>query len=215
MIAGVDEAGKGAVLGPLVVAAVAADTWDAVAVLGERDSKALAPRRREALCAEIVDSLSFAVVEVSADAIDAARGHETMNAIVAGAHAESLRRLSESGHRVTVAYLDACDVREGRYAATVGGQLGFPCTVVANHHADGLLAVVAAASIVAKVHRDRAIRLLEDEHGPLGSGYPSDPATCRFLDDCLDAGGSLPPFVRGSWRTVTDRQRARGQTTLF
>lgn len=215
MITGVDEAGKGAVLGPLVVAAVAAQEWDAVAVLGERDSKALAPRRREALCAEIVASLPFAVVEVSADAIDAARGRETMNAIVAGAHAESLRRLFVSGHRVTVAYLDACDVREGRYAATVGGQLGFPCTVVANHHADNLLAVVAAASIVAKVHRDRAIRLLEDEHGPLGSGYPSDPATCRFLDSCLDAGGPLPPFVRGSWRTVTDRQRARGQTTLF
>ena len=125
------------------------------------------------------------------------------------------RRLAASGHRIAVAHLDACDVREGRYAATVGRQLGFPCTVVANHHADGLLAVVAVASIVAKVHRDRSLRALEDEHGPLGSGYPSDPATCRFLDDCLDAGGPLPPFVRASWRTVTNRQRARAQTTLF
>ena len=61
MIAGVDEAGKGAVLGPLVVAAVAAQSWDTVAALGARDSKALAPRRREALCAEIVDALPFAV----------------------------------------------------------------------------------------------------------------------------------------------------------
>ena len=215
MIAGVDEAGKGAVLGPLVVAAVAAESWDAVAVLGERDSKALAPRRREALCAEIVEALPFAVVEVPADAIDAARACETMNAIVAGAHAEALRRLAAAGCRVAVAHLDACDVREGRYAATVGGQLGFPCTVVANHHADGLLAVVAVASIVAKVHRDRSLRALEDEHGPLGSGYPSDPATCRFLDDCLDTGGPLPPFVRASWRTVTDRRDARAQTTLF
>lgn len=215
MIAGVDEAGKGAVLGPLVVAAVAAHSWDAVAVLGERDSKALAPRRREALWAEIVEALPFAVVEVSADAIDAARASETMNAIVAGAHAEALRRLTASGHRIAVAHLDACDVREGRYAATVGGQLGFPCTVVANHHADGLLAVVAVASIVAKVQRDRSLRALEDEYGPLGSGYPSDPATCRFLDDCLDAGGPLPPFVRASWRTVTDRRHARAQTTLF
>ena len=150
MIAGVDEAGKGAVLGPLVVAAVAAQSWDTVAALGARDSKALAPRRREALCTEIVDALPFAVVEVPADAIDAARARETMNAIVAGAHAASLRRLAASGHRIAVAHLDACDVREGRYAATVGRQLGFPCTVVANHHADGLLAVVAVASIVAE-----------------------------------------------------------------
>ncbi len=215
MIAGVDEAGKGAVLGPLVVAAVAAPDWETVAILGERDSKALTPRRREAVFAEIVAALPFAVVEVPADAIDAARSRETMNAIVAGAHAAALRGIASAGHRITVAYLDACDVREGRYAVTVGRQLGFACTVVGNHHADDLLAVVAAASIVAKVRRDRALRALADEHGPLGSGYPSDPATIRFLDDCIEAGGPLPPFVRASWRTVTERQRARGQTTLF
>ncbi|MEN6341572.1 MAG: ribonuclease HII [Methanospirillum sp.] len=215
MIAGVDEAGKGAVLGPLVVAAVAASDWEAVASLGERDSKALTPRRREAVCAEIVEALPFAVVEVPADAIDLARGRETMNGIVAGAHAAALRTLFVAGHRIAVAYLDACDVREGRYAATVGRQLGHACTVVGNHHADDLLAVVAAASIVAKVRRDAALRALAEEHGRFGSGYPSDPATCRFLDACLEAGGPLPSFVRASWRTVTDRQRARGQTTLF
>lgn len=215
MIAGVDEAGKGAVLGPLVVAAVAAPDWEAVAVLGDRDSKALTPRRREAVCAEIVATLPFAVVEVAADAIDAARSHETMNAIVAGAHAAALRGIAAAGHPIAVAYLDACDVREGRYAATVGRQLGFACTVVGNHHADDLLAVVAAASIVAKVQRDRALISLADGLGPLGSGYPSDPVTIRFLDGCLEAGGPLPPFVRASWRTVTDRRRARGQSTLF
>jgi len=215
MIAGVDEAGKGAVLGPLVVGAVASPDWEAVAALGERDSKALTPRQREVVCAEIVEALPFAVVEVPADAIDAARSRETMNAIVAGAHAAALRALFRAGHRIAVAYLDACDVREGRYAVTVGRQLGFSCSVVANHHADDLLAVVAAASIVAKVRRDEALRALADEHGPLGSGYPSDPVTCRFLDACIEAGGPLPRFVRASWRTVADRQRARGQTTLF
>ena len=214
MIAGVDEAGKGAVLGPLVVAAVAAPDWEAVRTLGERDSKALAPRRREAVFSEIVEALPFAVVEVPADAIDRARSEETMNGIVAGAHAAALRALAAAGHRIAVAYLDACDVREGRYAATVGRQLGRRCTVVANHHADGLLAVVAVASIVAKVHRDRSLRALEDEHGPLGSGYPSDPATVRFLEDCLENGDPLPSFVRASWRTVADRLRAREQTRL-
>jgi ribonuclease HII len=215
MIAGVDEAGKGAVLGPLVVAAVAAPCWEAVEVLGERDSKALSPRRREAVCAEIVASLPFSVVEMPADAIDAARRHETMNAIVADAHAEALRRLAGAGHSVRVAYLDACDVREGRYAVTVGRRLGRACTVVALHHADDLLAVVAAASIVAKVRRDEAIAALVAEHGPLGSGYPSDPATRRFLDACLEDGGPLPPFVRASWRTVSDRRAPPGQATLF
>lgn len=215
MIAGVDEAGKGAVLGPLVVAAVAAPDWESVSALGERDSKALTPRRREIVCAEIVESLHCAIVEVSADAIDKARRRETMNGIVAGAHAAALRDLEAAGLRVTIAYLDACDVREGRYAATVGRQFGPGCTVVAMHHADDLLAVVAVASIVAKVHRDRAIRTLAEEHGPLGSGYPSDPVTRRFIDACIEEGDPLPPFVRATWRTVADRLEARGQATLF
>jgi ribonuclease HII len=214
MIAGVDEAGKGSVIGPLVVAAVAVPDWEVIAVLGERDSKALSPRRREAVCSEIVAAFPHAVVEVPADAIDAARSRETMNGIVAGAHAAALNQLLAAGHRITVAYLDACDVREGRYAATVGRQLGRGCTLVGMHHADDILAVVAAASIVAKVRRDLALRTLAEEYGPIGSGYPSDPATIRFLDGLLDVDTPLPPFVRASWRTVTDRQRARGQTLL-
>jgi ribonuclease HII len=133
---------------------------------------------------------------------------------VAGAHARALRNLHAAGLRVAVAYLDACDVREGRYAATVGRQLGARSTIVAMHHADDLLAVVAAASIVAKVRRDRVLRALAEEHGPLGSGYPSDPATRRFIDDFIADGDPLPPFVRASWRTVADRLEARGQTTL-
>src|SRR5690606_22152488 len=83
------------------------------------------------------------------------------------------------------------------------------CTVVACHHADSLLSVVAAASVVAKVHRDRAIRSLAEEHGSIGSGYPSDPATRRFLDECIADGGPLPPSVRTTWRTVADRLHAR------
>ena len=215
MIAGVDEAGKGAVLGPLVVAAVAAPGWEAVADLGRRDSKALTPRRREEVCAEIVATLPFSIVEVSADAIDRARAGETMNGIVARAHATALQRLAASGHLVRLAYLDACDVREGRYAVTVARLFGAGCTVVACHHADSLLSVVAAASVVAKVHRDRAIRSLAEEHGSIGSGYPSDPATRRFLDECIADGGPLPPSVRTTWRTVADRLHARAQTSLF
>lgn len=211
MIAGVDEAGKGAVLGPLVVAAVAAPDWKAVEVLGERDSKALTPRRREAVYAEIVRALPFSIVEVPADTIDARRRTETMNEIVGGAHAAALRNLLSAGHRVVVAYLDACDVREGRYAATVGRQIEAGCSVVAAHHADDLLSVVAVASIVAKVRRDRVMTALAEQNGPLGSGYPSDPVTVRFVEHCI-ASGPLPPFVRASWRTVADRLHEREQT---
>ncbi|NLX50288.1 MAG: ribonuclease HII [Methanospirillum sp.] len=215
MIAGVDEAGKGAVLGPLVVAAVASPDWEALAGLGDRDSKVLSPRRRKAICSEIVATLPFAVIEITAEAIDRARGNQTMNAIVAAAHADALCRLARAGHRPVVAYLDACDVLEGRYAADVGRRLGFTCSVVGSHHGDRLLPVVAAASILAKVSRDRVISALGTEHGPIGSGYPSDPVTRRFIVECLKTGDPLPGFVRTSWRTVSDLRRSRFQTTLL
>ncbi len=214
MIAGVDEAGKGSVLGPLVVAAVGAPDWATVRELGRRDSKGLTPRRREALYDEIIAALPFALVERTAAAIDTARRHESMNTIVAGAHAAALEGLFAGGHSIRVAYLDACDVREGRYATTVGRQLGAPCTVMASHRADSTLPVVASASIVAKVTRDRAIEALADEFGTIGSGYPSDPVTRRYIDGLLEGRGPLPSLVRASWRTVSDRRLAPGQTTL-
>ncbi|MGB9902981.1 MAG: ribonuclease HII, partial [Methanothrix sp.] len=58
-------------------------------------------------------------------------------------------------------------------------------------------------SIIAKVARDRSIRELEAMLGrPLGSGYPSDPATVRFLRDWIAENGDLPPFARKSWSTA-------------
>ncbi len=215
MIAGVDEAGKGAVIGPLVVAALAAPDWEAVREFGRRDSKALNPRQREALYEEIVAALPFAVEDRSATEIDTARRHESMNAIVAGAHAAALRRLVLEGLPISIAYLDACDVREGRYATDVGRRIGGGCTVLASHRADSTLPIVAAASIVAKVRRDRAIEALSMEYGSIGSGYPSDPVTRRFIDALLEERTPLPPLVRASWRTISDRRPAPGQMTLL
>ncbi|KAF5061420.1 Ribonuclease HIII [anaerobic digester metagenome] len=214
MIAGVDEAGKGAVLGPLVVAALAAPDWEAVREVGRRDSKALTPRQRDVLYDEIIGVLPFAVVERTAAEIDSGRRTESMNAIVAGAHASALRQLVSSGLAIRVAYLDACDVREGRYATEVGRRIGGGCTVLASHRADSTLPIVASASIVAKVRRDRAIEALSTEYGPIGSGYPSDPVTRRFIDALLKEQAPLPSMVRASWRTISDRRPAPGQTML-
>lgn len=214
MIAGVDEAGKGAVLGPLVVAALAAPDWGAVREFGRRDSKALTPRQRESLYDDIVASLPFAVVELTAPEIDGARRNESMNAIVAGAHASAVRRLVLLGLSISVVYLDACDVREGRYATDVGHRMGGGISVLASHRADSTIPIVAAASIVAKVSRDRAIEALSAEYGPIGSGYPSDPVTRRYIESLLVERGPLPPLVRATWRTVSSRRPASGQTTL-
>lgn len=205
-----DEAGKGAVLGPMVVAGVACEDQVALAAWGVRDSKALTPKRREALFDRIQGSLPCEAVVISANEIDSLRTTETMNVIVAQAHASVINRLQPDR-----AIVDACDVNPLRYRAMVAAGLQKPCDILSEHRADETHPCVAAASIVAKVLRDRAIRDLKEECGEIGSGYPSDPATCTYLEDYIAAHGSPPACARASWKTVTTLMDRQSQASLF
>ncbi|MDD1652176.1 MAG: ribonuclease HII, partial [Methanomicrobiales archaeon] len=102
-----------------------------------------------------------------------------------------------------IAYVDACDVDARRYGRRVRSLLRSSCRVVSEHSADGKYAVVGAASIVAKVTRDRAIAALAEEHGDIGSGYPSDPATVAHLEAYFRTHHRPPPYARRSWATIT------------
>jgi ribonuclease HII len=210
MICGVDEAGKGAVLGPLVVAAVAAESHAACEGLGLADSKVLSPKRREALYEVICGIFPVSVVRIGSAEIDDRRKHETMNEIVAGAHALAIASLLP----LECAVCDACDVDEGRYAASVASRLDNACPVDARHHADQNFPLVGAASIVAKVCRDREVRNFYAEYGNVGSGYPSDPVTIAFLKHYIASAGSPPPIARSSWKTVQSMIAQRAQTTF-
>lgn len=210
MICGVDEAGKGAVLGPLVVAAVAAESHAACEGLGFADSKTLAPLRREALYKVICATFQVSVIFIEATEIDRRRKRETMNEIVAGAHAGVIAALLP----LEKAICDACDVDEERYAATVGAHLHHACPVDAHHHADQNLPLVGAASIVAKVCRDREIRKYQTDYGNIGSGYPSDSVTISFLENYLAAADAPPAIARCSWKTVEAMVARRQQATF-
>jgi ribonuclease HII len=207
MICGVDEAGKGAVLGPMVVGGVGCEEMGDLPP-GVKDSKALTPKRRATLYDEITGSFPWTVIEVSAAEIDHLREEMSMNTIVARAHAGVIAALAPQ-----TAYVDACDVNEERYAATVSA-LGSPCPAIARHHADALFPVVSAASIVAKVSRDRRIIELQEAFGAIGSGYPSDPVTIAYLREQIRADGVPPVFARRSWKTVEEMMENRRQRSL-
>lgn len=210
MICGVDEAGKGSVLGPMVVAAVAVSSEDALDDLGVKDSKLLSAKERERLYALIKKRCKVAIVRLDANEIDAIRTEMTMNAAVARAHAQVIRKLSPH-----CAYVDACDVNIFRYAEMVKSHLDNHCEIVSEHHADEKFPVVSAASIIAKVTRDRAIATLSKKFGELGSGYPSDPVTIRFLNDWIDEHKEAPPIARKSWKTVSAILARRSQKSLM
>ncbi|MFA4862105.1 ribonuclease HII [Methanoregula sp.] len=209
MICGVDEAGKGSVLGPMVIAAVGVTSESVLEGLGVKDSKELSPKERERLYGLIRKRCTVSTVRLDAQDIDRIRGEMTLNAAVARAHAQAINKISPS-----CAYVDACDVNTLRYAEMVKSSLDSPCEIVSEHHADQKFAVVSAASIVAKVVRDRAIVSFAKKYGEIGSGYPSDPVTIRYLSDYIDEHKVPPPIARKSWKTVSNLIAQKTQRSL-
>ncbi|MEW5937776.1 MAG: ribonuclease HII [Candidatus Thermoplasmatota archaeon] len=198
MICGIDEAGRGPVLGPLVVAAVAVASDDALREIGVRDSKRLSRKRREALSVEIRKMAKIEVISISAARIDALRAEMTMNEIEVRAFASLLDRMQPEE-----AYLDSADVRAEEFGRQVRSLLSYaPLRLISEHSADVKYPVVSAASIIAKTERDAAMVRIGDEIGEeVGSGYPNDPVTRGFLARYLKQHGRLPPHTRRSWET--------------
>ena len=210
MICGIDEAGKGSVLGPMVVAGVLAPDMAVMALTGVADSKTLSRKRRELLYETITNTFATACTIISAQDIDRFRAEISMNDIVARAHADVIRKLP-----CATAYVDACDVNALRYGKTVSGYLGGMCLIVSEHKADARFPVVSAASVVAKVIRDRCIDELHEEFGNFGSGYPSDPYTVQFLETYIQEFRRPPFCARLSWETTRKIQDRILQPSLF
>jgi len=215
LIAGLDEAGRGCVIGPMAIAGVLVDEDGLRGLIkaGVRDSKALSPKEREKLANEIkAVVLDYHVVLVQPSEIDRAVAVGGLNKLEAKVMAEIIDRLKPE-----VAYVDAGDVVEERFALLIRSFLksARDIRIVSEHEADARYPVVAAASILAKVERDKAVREIESSLGlEIGSGYPSDPRTLRFLREWYTRNRSFPDFVRKSWRTAKEIASEIGKTTL-
>lgn len=196
---GVDEAGRGCVLGALVVGVFVTTEDDArLREAGADDSKALSPARR-AQALERLRALGLAEVrEIPVEAIDSGNlnvlEEEAIASLIA-AHRPDVVHIDALGHPRT---LGATRERLLRRLA----ESGLSPTLVIEPKADATWATVGAASIAAKVHRDACLHTLEATWGPLGSGYPSDPTTRRWLTERMRAGLPWPPFVRTRWATL-------------
>jgi len=201
LIAGVDDAGRGAVIGPLVIAGIAVDEkgLEEITALGVRDSKTVTPRRRERLASEILKIVkAYHIVKLSPREIDhiveTGKKLHRLNRLEAKAMAEVLSHLKPD-----IAYIDASDVMPERFSRHIAEELTFNVKIVSEHKADKTYPVVSAASIIAKVERDEAISILRKKYGEIGSGYASDIRTLKFLEEWVKKHGDYPDFVRKSW----------------
>ena len=200
---GVDEAGRGSVLGPMAVGGYAVDEarHAEVVATGVTDSKALSPRRREALV-PVLEALGEAAVHlVSAEEID--RGN--LNEIELDVIADLVRTL-----RPDRVWIDApCNPRGiPAWIRRLRARLPYRPWILVEPKADATYPLVGAASVCAKVARDVAVAAL----GPVGSGYPSDPVTRAVLAGFLARDEPLPAWVRSRWGTLA---ALRQQMTLL
>jgi ribonuclease HII len=197
-ICGIDEAGRGPVMGPLVVAGVKVESKDVLMALDVRDSKKCTPKKREWLYGEIKKRCQCEVRVVSAREIDDLRKDITLNQLEVNVYADIVSAL-----RPAKAYVDSVDTNEERFGKDILRQLDHEVDIVSRHKADDIYPEVGAASIIAKVERDRIVKAIGLEIGKdIGSGYPSDPVTQRFLRDWYSENGDLPPHTRRSWKTA-------------
>ncbi|MFQ6074351.1 MAG: ribonuclease HII [Candidatus Bathyarchaeia archaeon] len=215
-IAGVDDAGRGSVIGPLVIAGVLIEKENLhrLVDLGVKDSKLLSPRKREQLAEEIrKTALRCHFVALSTSEIDrvveTGRKLRRLNRLEARTMAEVIAALKPD-----VAYVDASDVLAERFKQHILENLPFQVRIVSEHKADAKYPIVSAASIIAKVERDKVIRELREKHGDFGSGYITDPKTVEFLEKWIKRFGSYPEFVRKSWKPAKRLKAEAKQTRL-
>lgn len=213
-ILGVDEAGRGAVIGPLVICGALIDDSKEPQLkeLGVRDSKLIAPKKRGELAKELEKILNaYKLIGLPAEVID-------MNRINLGVNLNELEMQNMSKIinelKPDKAYLDAVDSNIANVYKHLDKYLEVETDVVAEHGADNTYPIVSAASIIAKVTRDSRIEELKKEYGELGSGYPSDPTTKTFLSDWFKENKSFPKIVRKSWLTVSEHIKKEKQKSL-
>ena len=141
------------------------------------------------------DGRASAISKATPKAIDESVAQHQLNHLEAIQMAKVIKKLGPA-----VSYVDSCDVNPARFGREIT-KMSKTGKIKSYHHADSKFVVVSAASIIAKVTRDRAIEKIGKLY-PIGSGYPSDGRTVKFVRDWFLAQGKMPVFVRKSWAPV-------------
>ena len=212
-IIGVDEAGRGPVIGPLVVCALCVSESDCSILrdLGVRDSKLLSAKKREVIESEIRENAEskgwgISIVICEPSRIDSNSLHSDLNKLEVELFAEAIESACKDNSE-GVLRVDSCDVDESRFSRRIASKLGQNWTnwkIDSRHAMDSIDPVAGAASIIAKVSRDNEIARIQRELGfAIGSGYPSDGVTREAVRKLVS--GNLPhKDLRWSWSTVSD-----------
>ncbi|XP_069677902.1 ribonuclease H2 subunit A-like [Periplaneta americana] len=211
---GVDEAGRGPVLGPMVygICYCPLSKAEIFKEVGCADSKSLTEEKREIIFGKLCneqESVGWAIEAISPNNICNSmfrRQKHSLNQVAQDATVKLITKAKESGINISEVYIDTVGMPEKYQEKLTAIFPEFKITVAKK--ADAIYPVVSAASICAKVSRDRALKIwtfqegIEATYEDFGSGYPNDPVTKAFLAKNIDPVFGFPQLVRFSWSTA-------------
>ncbi len=173
--------------------------------IGVKDSKQLTPNKRTELATLIKKNcICFKEVHISSEEID---NREVSNISLNQLEVYKIVEIIDT-LKPDIIYIDAADVNEERFGQNIGNLLSYkPKEIISKHKADEIYPIVSAASIIAKTSRDTVInsirtKNINEGHGDIGSGYPSDRKTTEFLRNWIKKYKKVPDFARKSWKTT-------------
>jgi ribonuclease HII len=195
-VLGIDEAGRGPVIGPMIIAGVMIQEGKEAELGAVKDSKLLAHPKRIALGHEIVANSEFKIIEVSPKEIDDAVMSDELNLNWLEAHkqAEIINELKPD-----VAIIDCPSINCKAYTEYLRNLLtNKGIKLIVEHKADVNYPVCSAASIIAKVRREEEMDKIKAKYGDVGPGYPSNAVTQKFVKDNWQR---YPEIFRKTWST--------------
>lgn len=215
MVMGTDEAGRGPVVGSLMVAGVMIEKsqLDKLKKLGVKDSKVLTHQQRIELAKKIKELADeYKVIAIPPQEIDDAVNSDSklmnLNWLEAQKIAEIVNELEPD-----VVYIDCPSPNIKKFISYLRERISDPkVEIIAEHKADVTYPIVSAASILAKTRREEEVAAIERRVGQsIGSGYPSNPLCQKFLKENWD---KYPDIFRKSWMTWKDHKIAQAQKSL-
>ena len=215
-ILGIDDAGRGPVIGPMTLAGVLIDENEneELRSYGVKDSKLLSPSKRAMIKNKIQDRFKNHIEISTPEDIDKSTNLNYLEAIKSAMIINALTKEESDKVRVVI---DCPSTNLDAWRNDVWELIEKKENIelIVEHKADLNHPTVSAASILAKEKREDEIDKLRIQYDiDFGSGYPADPKTKEFLKDNINKK-EIQPIIRHSWNTVKKLRKASGQGTLF
>ncbi len=208
-VLGIDEAGRGSIVGPLVIAGAMTEDEEKLRKIGVNDSKLLSPEKREELYEKLKSLVKFKIIVVSPEEIDNRIGITNLNLIEASKFAEIIDDMKPDK-----VIIDTPTQNTKKFKMLMESLTNHKCEIVCENFADVNYPIVSAASIIAKVNRDWFVKEIEKETGEeIGVGYPHDEKTIRFVKKSLKKP-EWRKYIRESWITYKRIKEEKEQRKL-